>query len=90
MNHAALALAAAQRHVGDLRSSPTPRSCIMNRSMRIACLAMLAGTCLAGEVRAQAASCPPPLKLAAGACVKSCPGGYEDRGSECVYRNLSR
>ena len=36
------------------------------------------------------ASCPPPLKLAAGACVAACPGGYEDRGRECVYRSLSR
>lgn len=32
------------------------------------------------------AACQPPLKWAAGACVASCPGGYEDHGRECVYR----
>ncbi|KAA0121382.1 hypothetical protein CIW48_24290 [Methylobacterium sp. P1-11] len=37
-----------------------------------------------------AASCPPPKKFAAGACVTACPGGYEDRGPVCVYRNTSR
>ncbi|CAM3009584.1 MULTISPECIES: hypothetical protein [Methylobacterium] len=37
-----------------------------------------------------AGACPPPKKLAAGACVTACPGGYEDRGRECVYRNQSR
>jgi hypothetical protein len=28
--------------------------------------------------------------VAAGACVRSCPAGYEDRGRECVFRSLSR
>ncbi|MCJ2095166.1 hypothetical protein MKK67_22060 [Methylobacterium sp. J-072] len=37
-----------------------------------------------------AGTCPPPKKFAAGACVTACPGGYEDRGRECVYRNQSR
>ncbi|MDP4023604.1 hypothetical protein Q8W71_13275 [Methylobacterium sp. NEAU 140] len=37
-----------------------------------------------------ATACPPPLKLAAGACVAACPSGYEDRGRECVFRSLSR
>jgi len=37
-----------------------------------------------------AGACPPPKKLAAGACVTACPGGYEDRGRDCVYRNQSR
>jgi hypothetical protein len=37
-----------------------------------------------------AARCPPPKKFAAGACVTACPGGYEDRGPVCVYRNTSR
>lgn len=36
-------------------------------------LALLA----AGPAQAQyAASCPPPKKVAAGACVTACPGGY--------------
>jgi hypothetical protein len=52
-----------------------------------AVLALLA----AAPAQAQyAAACPPPKKLAAGACVTACPGGYEDRGRECVYRNMSR
>jgi len=53
----------------------------------------LAVTALFGPVPAQAqyaASCPPPKKLAAGACVTACPAGYEDQGRVCVYRNLSR
>lgn len=45
----------------------------------------------AGPAQAQVAgACPPPKKLAAGACVTACPGGYEDRGRDCVYRNQSR
>lgn len=31
--------------------------------------------------------CPPGLEYAAGACVRSCPGGYEDTGKICVFRN---
>ncbi|KMO40473.1 hypothetical protein VQ02_07495 [Methylobacterium variabile] len=34
--------------------------------------------------------CRPPLKFAAGACVASCPAGYEDTGRTCVFRNMSR
>jgi hypothetical protein len=30
--------------------------------------------------------CAAPYKFAAGACVTSCPGGYEDRGSICAHR----
>jgi hypothetical protein len=48
---------------------------------------------LAGAVPARAqyaAACPPPEKLAAGACVSACPAGYEDQGRVCVYRNTSR
>jgi hypothetical protein len=45
----------------------------------------------AGPALAQPAGpCPPPRKLAAGACVVACPAGYEDRGRDCVYRSLSR
>ncbi len=52
-----------------------------------ALLALLASA----PARAQyAAACPPPMKVAAGACVAACPGGYEDRGRDCVYRNTSR
>jgi hypothetical protein len=57
-------------------------------------LAICAATMLLGLASEQAAaqwasSCPPPLKLAAGACVASCPGGYEDRGRVCVFRSYS-
>ena len=46
---------------------------------------------LAAPAQAQyAAACPPPKKFAAGACVTACPAGYEDRGRDCVYRNMSR
>lgn len=37
-----------------------------------------------------ATACPPPKKVAAGACVVACPAGYEDQGRVCVYRNMSR
>lgn len=50
-------------------------------------------TTLFGPVPAQAqyaASCPPPKKFAAGACVTVCPAGYQDQGRVCVYRNMSR
>jgi hypothetical protein len=30
-----------------------------------------------------ASSCPAPYKDANGACVRECPGGFEDRGSFC-------
>lgn len=30
-----------------------------------------------------AGSCPAPYKEAMGACVRQCPGGFEDRGSFC-------
>ena len=54
-------------------------------------LAALALLLAAVPARAQyATACPPPKKFAAGACVTACPGGYEDRGRECVYRNQSR
>lgn len=36
-----------------------------------------------------AISCPPPLKLAAGACVRSCPSGYADAGRTCVFQDMS-
>jgi hypothetical protein len=31
-------------------------------------------------------ACPPPLKFAAGACVRSCPAGYRYNGSYCRLR----
>jgi hypothetical protein len=40
----------------------------------------------AGATHGSAQSCPPPSKFAAGTCVQSCPGGYEDTGRTCVYR----
>jgi hypothetical protein len=57
------------------------------RATAAAILALL-GT---APARAQyGASCPPPKKFAAGACVAACPAGYEDQGRVCVYRNTSR
>nr|WP_287745427.1 hypothetical protein [Methylobacterium sp.] len=35
-----------------------------------------------------ARQCPPPLKYAAGACVRRCPAGYEDNGRYCRFRSM--
>jgi hypothetical protein len=35
-----------------------------------------------------ARACPPPLKYAAGACVRRCPAGYEDNGRTCRFRSM--
>lgn len=60
----------------------------MPRALAVAARAVLLAMMLVpAPARAQVASCPPPLKWAAGACVAVCPGGYEDRGRECVYRS---
>lgn len=35
--------------------------------------------------------CKPPLKFAAGACVRRCPAGYRDTGrGYCSFRRMSR
>ncbi|KMO30499.1 hypothetical protein VQ02_27955 [Methylobacterium variabile] len=34
--------------------------------------------------------CRPPLKFAAGACVRRCPAGYRDTGRYCRFRNMQR
>ncbi|MCJ2018305.1 MULTISPECIES: hypothetical protein [unclassified Methylobacterium] len=39
-----------------------------------------------GEKRFRHA-CRPPLKFAAGACVRRCPAGYQDMGGSCRLRN---
>ena len=57
-------------------------------------LTVLSASLFLGGLQAQAqqywaSSCPPGLKDAAGACVRECPAGYEDRGRTCVYRNQS-
>jgi len=41
------------------------------------------------EAQQFAASCPANLKYAAGSCVRTCPGGYADRGRMCVFENES-
>jgi hypothetical protein len=65
---------------------------------RIACLVLLAAVVASAGAEAQwrdgrqeqfASQCRPPLKFAAGACVRSCPGGFEDRGRVCVFRSQS-
>ena len=33
-------------------------------------------------------ACRPPLKYAAGACVRRCPAGYQDMGRTCRYRTM--
>lgn len=33
-------------------------------------------------------ACRPPLKFAAGACVRRCPAGYEDNGRYCRFRSM--
>jgi hypothetical protein len=35
-------------------------------------------------------ACRPPLKYAAGACVRRCPAGYQDFGRTCRFRTLRR
>jgi hypothetical protein len=42
-----------------------------------------------GEQRFRNA-CPPPLKYAAGACVRRCPAGYEAIGRFCRFRSMRR
>ncbi|GJD73636.1 hypothetical protein CFIICLFH_1865 [Methylobacterium goesingense] len=42
------------------------------------------------QAKAHRYSCRPPLKFAAGACVKRCPAGYRDTGRYCRFRNMSR
>lgn len=32
-------------------------------------------------------ACRPPLKFAAGACVRHCPAGYQNMGGYCRLRN---
>jgi hypothetical protein len=33
-------------------------------------------------------ACRPPLKYAAGACVRRCPAGFEDMGRTCRQRSM--
>lgn len=33
-------------------------------------------------------ACRPPLKFAAGACVRRCPAGYQDMGGYCRFRSM--
>lgn len=44
---------------------------------------------LFGEQRFRNA-CPPPLKYAAGACLRRCPAGYESFRGYCRLRNMMR
>ncbi|WP_232632032.1 hypothetical protein [Methylobacterium sp. Leaf118] len=44
---------------------------------------------LFGEQRFRDA-CRPPLKYAAGACVRRCPAGYQDQGRTCRFRDMRR
>ena len=74
-----------------IRRVAGPMAKIVSMVSRLASAASLAVAATAVPAAAQyAASCPPPQKLAAGACVTVCPAGYEDRGRECMFRSLSR
>ncbi|KAB1072405.1 hypothetical protein [Methylobacterium planeticum] len=44
---------------------------------------------LFGEKRFRNA-CRPPLKYAAGTCVRRCPAGYRDTGRCCGFRRMRR
>ncbi|WP_238231496.1 MULTISPECIES: hypothetical protein [Methylobacterium] len=33
-------------------------------------------------------TCRPPLKFAAGACVRRCPAGFQDNGGYCRQRSM--
>ncbi len=35
-------------------------------------------------------ACRPPLKFAAGACVRRCPAGFQDNGRTCRQRSMRR
>lgn len=35
-------------------------------------------------------TCRPPLKFAAGACLRHCPAGYQDFGGYCRHRTMRR
>lgn len=59
----------------------------MKRIILAAALALVSLPALAQSGSPWASSCPPGFKFAAGACVRECPAGYEDRGSFCVFRN---
>jgi hypothetical protein len=72
------------------------------RLARRAALLLAASLTLGGEAMAGPAqdyefrppsvrkACRPPLKFAAGACVRSCPAGYRDNGSTCGFKSMRR
>lgn len=53
-----------------------------------AALVLIAAMTGSSASMAQSNACPPPQKRLAGICVPACPGGYEDNGRECIYRNV--
>jgi hypothetical protein len=53
-------------------------------------IAGLLGLALIALSASAQTACPPGQKAAAGACVQSCPAGYEDRGQVCVFRSYNR
>jgi hypothetical protein len=61
----------------------------LRNSARGAMVLLALATALVPNFPARAQNCPPGHKIAAGACVQSCPGGYEDTGRICVYRRQS-
>jgi hypothetical protein len=52
-----------------------------------AAMALVALPALAQSRPPYGANCPSGRKFAAGACVATCPGGYEDQGRVCVKRS---
>ncbi len=43
-----------------------------------------------GDQRFKSTFCRPPLKYAAGACVRRCPAGFRDTGRVCRFRTMNR
>jgi hypothetical protein len=50
-------------------------------------LASIVALLLGPQLAAAQGRCPRGLKELAGTCVAACPGGYQDRGSSCVFVN---
>ena len=84
-----------------LTSRPSETAMISRLALRAALLLAasltLGGEAMAGPVqdyefrpRSVRNACRPPLKFAAGACVRRCPAGYRDNGPTCGFKSMRR
>jgi hypothetical protein len=76
------------------RPAPAPSriSAVPNGWRRLLLLCLLLGfrpVASPAQTFSYATSCQPPLKLAAGTCVRTCPAGYADAGRTCVFQDMS-